>query len=88
MKQAVQRARQLAPFFMIADETEPVMQNLFALLENVPIGGKQVHDANIVATMQAIGVKHLFTLNLADFKRFESFITLITWNELTDNSDI
>ncbi len=87
MKQAVQRARQLVPFFRIADETEQVMQNLFTLLESVPIGGKQVHDANIVATMQSVGITQLVTLNIADFKRFKSVITLLTLEELTANEE-
>lgn len=78
MKQVVERARMLVPYFKIADENEQVMQNLFALLERVPIGGKQVHDANIVATMQDVGVKHLLTLNTADFVRFEPEITTLT----------
>jgi predicted nucleic acid-binding protein len=66
----------------VADENERVMKNLFNLLENVKIGGKQVHDANIVATMQAANIAHLVTLNLADFARFESYITLLTVEEL------
>jgi predicted nucleic acid-binding protein len=82
MRQAVHRARQIIPFFKIADENEYVMQNLFVLLESVAIGGKQVHDANIVATMQSIGIKHLLTLNIADFKRFDSIITLIPLDDL------
>ena len=32
--------------------------------------GKQVHDANIVATMLAHGVGRLLTFNVADFQRF------------------
>jgi predicted nucleic acid-binding protein len=70
------------PYFQIADENETVTQNLFALLEQVPIGGKQVHDANIVATMQSVGVTQLLTLNTADFRRFEPGITLLGLDEL------
>ncbi len=46
------------------------------------MGGKQIHDANIVATMQVYNISHLFTLNIADFMRFSSFITLIELDEL------
>lgn len=49
----------------------------------MPIGGKQVHDANIVATMQAVSIMHLFTLNVSDFKRFQGIITLLTLDDLT-----
>jgi len=47
-------------------------------MNQVSLGGKQVHDANIVATMQAYGISHLLTHNIADFKRFESFITIVS----------
>jgi hypothetical protein len=32
--------------------------------------GRQVHDANIVATMRVFGLKNLLTHNPADFARF------------------
>ena len=48
-----------------------------------PTLGKQVHDANIVATMLAHGIDMLLTLNVDDFKRFEDKITLISLEEKT-----
>jgi predicted nucleic acid-binding protein len=87
MMQAVSRARLLVPFFYVADENERVMENLFDLLEAVDIGGKQVHDANIIATMQAFDVTHLVTLNLEDFTRFSSYIRLLTLEELTTDAE-
>ena len=50
---------------------------LLDLVRSVPMGGKQVHDANIVATMLAHGVGRLLTLNAADFRRFADRIELI-----------
>jgi hypothetical protein len=38
---------------------------------------KQAHDARLVALMEAHQLKHLLTLNLADFRRF-SQIELLT----------
>jgi predicted nucleic acid-binding protein len=37
----------------------------------------EVHDANIVATMQVYGVRHLLTHNTADFARFSHLITVV-----------
>ena len=71
--------------YRIADETAPVTAALCALLETVPFGGKQVHDANIAATMQAYGITHLFTLNPADFARFAHLITVITPADVVDS---
>jgi predicted nucleic acid-binding protein len=47
---------------------------LIALLLSISVGGKQVHDANIVATMQAHGLRRLLTYNTADFARFAHLI--------------
>lgn len=78
-------ATQLRAFerlYRIADETAAVTEHLIALLESVPVGGKQIHDANIVATMQAYGIGRLLTLNGADFRRFEPLITILAPEEV------
>jgi len=41
------------------------------------MGGRQVHDANIVATMQVYGITHLLTHNTDDFARFAHLITVV-----------
>ena len=64
--------------FRIAEDGPQVMARLLGLMEQVPIGGKQVHDANIVATMQAYGINYLLTHNTADFARFADIITIMS----------
>jgi len=49
---------------------------LIQLLAQVPSGGRQVHDVNIVATMLAQGITRLLTFNEADFRRFASVIDI------------
>lgn len=68
--------RGLMEDFSIADENEQVTRNLFYLLSQMPCGGKQVHDANIVATMMACDIKSLLTHNVSDFTRFSSLIRI------------
>lgn len=63
--------------FRIADETARVTLQLLALLREFPTGGKQIHDANIVATMLAYDLDTLLTQNVDDFARFSSKITII-----------
>lgn len=63
--------------FTVADETRVVTANLRALLAQFPTGGKQVHDANIVATMQAYGVRRLLTHNTADFAHYAGLIDVL-----------
>lgn len=63
--------------FFVAEDGPDVTQRLVNLFSNVPMAGKQVHDANIVATMLAQGVLRLLTHNIDDFKRFSHLITLV-----------
>lgn len=73
-------ARQLRAFeqsYHIVDETAAVTGYLATLLETIAVGGKQVHDANLVATMQAHRIPILFTLNSVDFIRFHGLITVL-----------
>jgi predicted nucleic acid-binding protein len=63
--------------FEIAEDGPSVTAHLLDLLNEIPMGGKQIHDANIVATMLVHGIKRLLTHNVADFRRFASFIEVI-----------
>jgi predicted nucleic acid-binding protein len=40
------------------------------------VKGKQVHDARLVAQMQAHGITHILTLNVADFARYPGITVL------------
>jgi hypothetical protein len=50
---------------------------LLNLIAAIPCGGKQIYDANIVATMLAHGVPKLLTYNVARFSRFAGHITVL-----------
>ncbi len=63
--------------FRVAEESADVTAKLLDLLQELSIGGKQVHDANIVATMQAYGIGRLLTHNVRDFARFAPRIEVI-----------
>jgi predicted nucleic acid-binding protein len=76
---AAQLAQEVAAFqrqFHIAEDNAGVTAHLLRLLASIPIGGKQVHDANIVATMQTYNIRRLLTHNTTDFTRFSAFITV------------
>lgn len=62
--------------FSVADEDGAVTDRLAELLARFPTAGRQVHDANIVATMLVNGVGRLLTANTADFARFSPVIDL------------
>ena len=67
---ALARVRSFAARFEVAEDGPEAFGELLGLLTRVPVGGKQVHDANLVATMLAHGVTRLLTFNVADFRRF------------------
>lgn len=67
----------LRTVFRIADETEAVTEQLIDLMKLIPSGGKQVHDANIVATMLVNDIDTLVTNNVSDMERFSRKITIV-----------
>src|SRR5579862_2153644 len=78
MSEAIDEINRIKPIFSIADENAAVRDKLLELLRDYPIAGKQVHDANIVATMLVYGVDTLLTLNIDDLKRFNNKISLVS----------
>ena len=66
-----------AATFEVLEDGPAVTDRLVSLCREVPGGGRQIHDANIVATMLAHGEHRLLTFNLADFRRFGDRIELV-----------
>ena len=58
-------------------EDAKVAGRLLSLLADVECRGKQVHDANVVATMLVHGVRTVVTMDMEDFARFEGHVSLI-----------
>ena len=69
-------ARFQASFGMVEDGPSVTVE-LLNLLSTIPCGGKQVHDANIVATMLAHGITRVLTHNTSDFVRFAGVVTVL-----------
>jgi predicted nucleic acid-binding protein len=63
--------------YELLNERAATIDHLVELLKAVPARGKQVHDANIVATMLTHGVSTLLTHNTADFIRFAAMIRVM-----------
>jgi len=60
----------------MADDTAEVTEQLTKLMTDFKIGGKQVHDSNIVATMRAYDISCLLPHNVKDFQRFGEIIKI------------
>jgi predicted nucleic acid-binding protein len=63
--------------FGILEDGPVVTERLVTLCREVPVGGQQIHDANIVATMLAHGETRLLTFNGADFRRYLDRIQMV-----------
>ena len=69
-------------FPMLPDLPE-VFTRWLELVQQLPVRGKRVHDARLVAVLQAHAVEHLITFNTADFAAF-SFLSLIDPHQLVN----
>ena len=63
--------------FRVVAEGPDTLEQLVALLRQIPTAARRVHDANIVATMLAHGLRRLLTHNTADFARFTHLIDIV-----------
>ncbi len=63
--------------YNIAEDSSTTTTNLQNLLIQYNISGKKVHDANIVATMQAFKIPKILTHNTKDFERFSDIIEIV-----------
>lgn len=63
--------------FLLGEDGPAVTLHLLNLLSSIVCAGKQIHDANIVATMMAYSIPKLLTHNVADFTRFAAQISVI-----------
>ena len=74
---ALDDVNRLISSFEILEDGPRVTESLIALCREVSVGGRQIHDANIVATMLAHGERRLLTFNTADFRRYGDRIELV-----------
>jgi predicted nucleic acid-binding protein len=72
-----QAVRQFESDFEIADEDAAVTVVLLDLLKSRTVRGKQIHDANIVATMRRYGVPTLLTYNTGGFAKHVPAISVL-----------
>ena len=63
--------------FSVFEDGPQVWDRFIELSRRYSFGGRQVHDANVVATMLAHGERRLLTFNEADFRRFTPLIEIV-----------
>ena len=63
--------------FDVLEDGPEVTRILITLCREIPVAGRQIHDANIVATMLAHDEERLLTFDSGDFRRYAPHIALI-----------
>jgi predicted nucleic acid-binding protein len=63
--------------FAVLEDSPLVWDRLIMLSRRYSFAGRQVHDANIVATMLAHGERRILTFNGPDFRRFGRLIEVV-----------
>jgi len=58
-------------------EGPEVTERLWRLLQDIDCSGKQIHDANLVATALVYGVTKILTANSDDFVRFGDEVEIL-----------
>ena len=76
-EEALAEVEQMMAGFEVLEDGPLVTALWLQLCREVPVGGRQVHDTNIVATMLARGERRLLTFNTADFRRYGDRIELV-----------
>jgi predicted nucleic acid-binding protein len=78
LREAIADVRIFEQRFGILEGGPVVWDQFVELCRRYRFGGRQVHDANIVATMLAHDERRLLTFNIADFRRFSASIEIVT----------
>lgn len=71
---AIANIRALRTRLNLLAEDVKVSDRLLQLLDEVDCSGKQIHDANVVATMLVHGIDTVITSNIGDFARFGNYV--------------
>lgn len=74
---ALQQTRKLLSSFQITDENMATTTQLLSLIASIDVGGKQIHDTNIVASALLHNISHIFTFNAQDFRKFAAYIAIL-----------
>jgi predicted nucleic acid-binding protein len=74
---AMQNMAEFRRIARLLPEEKPILPQFLKLIRQVPVQGKTLHDAFLVATMLVQGVGILITSNAEDFTRFGQMITIV-----------
>ena len=74
--EAAEAARELEEILTLLPESAAVYREWRRLVVAYRVSGVKVHDARLGAVLRAYRIRHLLTLNEADFRRYEEVIVV------------
>lgn len=77
LETALENVRIFRRSLVVLEDSLEVSERLAKLLEEHPVFGYRVHDANIVATMLTAGIEKLLTNNPKHFQDFSNIIEVV-----------
>jgi hypothetical protein len=77
LTEAMADATAFASRFSVLEDGPAVWNQLAELSRRYDFAGRQIHNANIVATMIAHGEHRLLTFNTGDSQRFDALVELV-----------
>jgi predicted nucleic acid-binding protein len=85
-RRAVREVAELQERFPLLADTPEIFTRWLELVKQFSISGKRVHDARLVAVLQAHAVENLITFNTSDFAAF-SFLSLVDPRALASSAE-
>lgn len=77
LEDALSNCQAIVARCQVLDETKAVSEKLQEIARETSTSGKQLHDANLVATAVVHGIFDILTQNIEDFRRFAPMIKLV-----------
>jgi len=67
---AAQQLTKLKSLFRVLRDERGLLQHWERLVTTLGVQGKSAHDARLVAAMRRHNLKHIYTFNAGDFRRY------------------
>jgi predicted nucleic acid-binding protein len=74
---ALEEIENLKSTYRFMDDPENLFNTWQQIIQDYEVTGKQGHDARLTAFMIAQGIDRIYTMNVQDFNRYASIITIL-----------
>jgi predicted nucleic acid-binding protein len=77
----VGRAQYILDRYLVAHDSPHVLEGLLKLMLDKDFRPRQIHDANVVATMLHYGINTILSNDVSDYASFARYVTVISLEE-------